>query len=138
MLKSLTIVNFISSIPYNRDHNSYYSVYSDFSEKFKYSKKQLQGEAIKMEQKNGTCCDMINRETCCCRVESVVSIDERGQMVLPKQIRDKAKIHAGDKLAVICWEKDGEVCCISLVKTKDFAEMVKDLLGPMMKEIASE
>ena len=71
----------------------------------------------------------------CCKVESVITIDERGQMVLPKEIRDKTKIRAGDKLAVISWEKDGKVCCISLIKAEDFAEMVKDLLGPMMKEI---
>jgi hypothetical protein len=42
---------------------------------------------------------------------------------------------SGDKLAVISWEKEGKVCCISLIKAEDFAEMVKDLLGPMMKEI---
>ncbi|MBI5166644.1 MAG: AbrB/MazE/SpoVT family DNA-binding domain-containing protein [candidate division NC10 bacterium] len=71
----------------------------------------------------------------CCKVESLISVDERGQMVLPKEIRDKAKIRAGDKLAVISWEKDGKVCCISLIKAEDFAEMVKSLLGPIMKEI---
>jgi AbrB family looped-hinge helix DNA binding protein len=71
----------------------------------------------------------------CCKVESVISIDDRGQIVLPKDIRDKAKIRPGDKLAVISWEKDGEVCCISLIKTQDFTEMIKGLLGPMMKEI---
>jgi len=71
----------------------------------------------------------------CCKVESLISLDERGQMVLPKEIRDKAKIRAGDKLAVISWEKEGKICCISLIKAEDFAEMVKGLLGPMMKEI---
>ena len=34
----------------------------------------------------------------CCKVESIVGVDERGQMVLPKEIREKAKIGAGDKL----------------------------------------
>ena len=71
----------------------------------------------------------------CCKVESVITIDERGQMVLPKEIRDKAKIHPGDKLAVVNWEKDGEVCCISLIKVEDLAEIVKDMLGPVMKDI---
>lgn len=59
-------------------------------------------------------------------------------MVLPKEIRDRADIRAGDKLAVISWEKDGKVCCISLIKTESFAEMIKDILGPMMKEIIQE
>ena len=84
-------------------------------------------------------CSMPNaRAISCCKVESVISIDERGQMVLPKEIRDKAKIRAGDKLAVISWEKEGMVCCISLIKADDFAEMVKSLLGPMMKEIITK
>ncbi len=72
------------------------------------------------------------------KVESVISVDDRGQMVLPKEIRDKAKIRAGDKLAVISWEQGGEVCCISLIKAEELAEMVKGLLGPMMKEIIAE
>jgi len=70
-----------------------------------------------------------------CKIESVISIDDRGQMVLPKSIRDMAKIRAGDKLAAISWEKNGEVCCISLIKVDDLAEMVKGMLGPLMREI---
>ena len=69
-----------------------------------------------------------------CKVESIISVDERGQMVLPKELRDKINISAGDKLAVISWEKDGKVCCLSLIKAENLAEMTKDLLGPMMKE----
>ena len=70
-----------------------------------------------------------------CKVESIISVDERGQMVLPKELRDKAKIGAGDKLAVTSWEKDGEVCCITLIKVEDLVEMVKGQLGPIIKEI---
>ena len=72
----------------------------------------------------------------CCKVESLISVDERGQMVLPKEIRDKANIKAGDKLALISWEKDGKVCCFTLIKADDFGGMVKEMLGPMMKEMA--
>jgi AbrB family looped-hinge helix DNA binding protein len=73
--------------------------------------------------------------SCCCKVESLISVDDRGQMVLPKEIRDKAGIRAGEKLAVVSWEKDGEVCCISLVKAENLTGMVKGLLGPMMEGI---
>jgi len=59
-------------------------------------------------------------------------------MVLPKEIRDKAKIHAGDKLAVVSWEKDGEGCCISLIKAEDFSGMVQGVLGPMMEEMTAK
>jgi AbrB family looped-hinge helix DNA binding protein len=74
-------------------------------------------------------------ELSCCKVESVLSIDERGQMVLPKDIREKANIRAGDKLAVISMEKDGAVCCISLIKVEKLEEIVKGMLGPVMKDI---
>lgn len=84
---------------------------------------------------NENCCVPTDGKVGCCKIESLISVDERGQMVLPKEIRDKAKIRAGDKLAVIGWEKDGEICCISLIKAENFTGMVKGLLGPMMKEM---
>lgn len=71
----------------------------------------------------------------CCRVESIVSVDERGQMVLPKELREKAGIRAGDKLAVTSWEKNGEVCCITLIRVENLVDMVKGQLGPVIREI---
>lgn len=77
-------------------------------------------------------CSTINKGMGCCRVESIISIDERGQMVLPKELRDKANIHAGDKLALLSWDKGGEICCIYLIKAEYLAEGVRGFLGPMM------
>ncbi len=93
-----------------------------------------------MVEKSGNecCCMQSDGGIGSCKVESIISVDDRGQMVLPKSIRDMAKIRAGDKLAVINWEKDGEVCCISLIKVEDLAEMVKGMLGPLMKEIMAK
>lgn len=71
----------------------------------------------------------------CCRVDSLVSVDERGQMVLPKELRVKAGIRAGDKLAVVCHERDGEVCCLTLMKVDQLNGLVKEVLGPMMQEM---
>ena len=76
-------------------------------------------------------------ERSCCRIEAVVTVDERGQMVLPKEVREKAGLGAGDKLALVAWEKDGEVCCISLIKTARMGDMVKNLLGPMVSELGT-
>ncbi len=81
-------------------------------------------------------------ETCCSRsggfrVDAVISVDERGQMVLPKDVRARAGIGSGDKLALISWEKDGQVCCMSLVKTDALADMLKDFLGPMMQDMSA-
>ncbi|MDP6127526.1 MAG: HgcAB-associated protein [Dehalococcoidales bacterium] len=71
----------------------------------------------------------------CCKVEALISVDERGQMVLPKELREKANIQAGDKLAVTSWEKDGRICCISLTKADELTEMMRAILGPVMKDI---
>lgn len=74
----------------------------------------------------------------CCRVEAMVTVDGRGQIVLPKEVREKAKVKAGDKFAVISYESEGKVCCLFLVKADYFSETVKGMLGPMMKEIWQE
>jgi antitoxin PrlF len=72
----------------------------------------------------------------CCKVESLISIDERGQMVLPKDLREKASIKPGDKLAVISWEKDGAVCCFTLIKADSLAGGIRDFLGPMVQDLS--
>lgn len=69
----------------------------------------------------------------CCSVESVITVDDRGQMVLPKEVREKANIKAGDKLAVISIEKGGKFCCISLIKANNLSGAVKDMLGPALE-----
>lgn len=71
----------------------------------------------------------------CCKVESIITVDERGQMVLPKDLRDKAKIRAGDKLAIVSWDKGGEICCLYLIKADSLGERVREFLVPMMKEV---
>lgn len=70
-----------------------------------------------------------------CRIESVVSVDERGQMVLPKETREKAGIGPGDKLAIISCQRGGQICCLALIKAEELTSMIKGLLGPMMKDI---
>jgi antitoxin PrlF len=74
-------------------------------------------------------------DLCCCKVESIISVDERGQMVLPKDIRERAQIGAGDKLAVVSWEKDGQIICLSLIKVENLESMVKNFLGSVANEI---
>lgn len=90
------------------------------------------------KKKTESNCPSTNEETSCCKVESVVSVDDRGQMVLPKDLREKTQINAGDKLAVITMEKDGKICCLSLIKVTEMEQMVKDMLGPVMNEIMKE
>jgi antitoxin PrlF len=96
----------------------------------------MKSEVFMVKKSKGKiCCSAVQENAGRCYVESVVSVDERGQMVLPKAIRDRAGIKAGAKLTVVGWEQDGRICCISLVKTEDFSGMLKGLLSPMMKQI---
>jgi len=85
--------------------------------------------------KGASCCGPTGKSFAGCRVESLIAVDDRGQMVLPKDLRDKAGIKGGDKLAVISWEKDGQVCCLSLIKVEEFSGMIKGVLGPLMGDL---
>jgi antitoxin PrlF len=88
-------------------------------------------EVMEMANKIQTCCNqMVSYQ-----VEALISVDERGQMVLPKELREKAEIHPGDKLALSALEKDGKVCCLFLMKVEDLTGMVRNKLEPLFKEI---
>lgn len=75
------------------------------------------------------------KESKCCEVKAIVTIDERGQMVLPKEIREAAKIKPGDKFVVINMSRDSEFCCLSLMKVEELSDAVKGKLGPVLKEM---
>jgi AbrB family looped-hinge helix DNA binding protein len=107
------------------------SVYSDFSDFTHYSRNNKE---LNMAKDKNTACDCSAGN--CCKVDDIVSVDERGQMVLPKDLRDKAGIRAGDKLAVVSMnDKEGKTCCLSLIKVESLTNMVKDMLGPVMDEV---
>ena len=74
----------------------------------------------------------------CCRVESVVTVDERGQMVLPKEIRERAGIKAGDKLAVVSVSDGDKFCCITLIKADALSGTVTVMLRPMLGQGAKK
>jgi antitoxin PrlF len=71
----------------------------------------------------------------CCRVEAVVAIDGRGQLVLPKEVREIMKLAPGDKLAIITMAQAGEPCCMVMIKAENLASSARQMLGPMLKEL---
>lgn len=71
----------------------------------------------------------------CCKIEALINVDERGQMVLPKETRERAGIQPGEKLALVSGQRNGKVCCLFLIKVDEFTGMVKDVLGPLLQEI---
>lgn len=77
----------------------------------------------------------MNDNAGCCKVDAVVTMDPKGQIVLPKDLREKAGLKADDKLAVIGCERDGKIHCIMMIKAEELGDSVKIMLGPTLKEI---
>jgi AbrB family looped-hinge helix DNA binding protein len=80
---------------------------------------------------------MANNECCnkeCCKIDAVVTVDAKGQIVLPKDLREKANIKPNDKLALIGMQRDENLCCIVMMKTDTLEETVKCTLGPIFDQ----
>lgn len=74
----------------------------------------------------------------CLKVQALVGIDDRGQMVLPKEIREKAGIQGGDKLALTTIEREGKICCILLTKSDELVQVVQSTLGSVARDLIQE
>jgi antitoxin PrlF len=73
-----------------------------------------------------------NRE--CCKIDAVVTVDTKGQIVLPKDLRNRAGIKPNDKLAMIGVEQAGCICCIVMIKADALESSIKERLGPIFKQ----
>jgi len=69
-----------------------------------------------------------------CKIEAIISVDERGQILLPKDIRKRAGIENGDKLTLISWEKEGKICCMTIMKAEELSKAVEDVIGPIISQ----
>jgi len=69
------------------------------------------------------------------KMEALLGVDERGQMVLPKDLREKIGIRPGDKLAVFTFEKEGKFCCLALVKAENLSIIISTILKPLGQDV---
>ena len=76
---------------------------------------------------------MVDGPTTTYKIEAIVSVDERGQIVIPKELRERAGIGPGDKLALVAFEARGEWCCTCFFKVQDLSGMVRAKLEPVMQ-----
>ena len=76
-------------------------------------------------------------DSSCCNLEAIVSFDERGQMVFPKDVRKRFQLKAGDKFALVSCTPDekGQICCCTLIKTDQLEDKIKDALQPVFGQI---
>ena len=70
----------------------------------------------------------------CCKIEAVVTMDSKGQIVLPKDLRERARLNSGDKLAIVAFERENALCCFVMVKAEALSGTVKDMLGTIFKK----
>jgi AbrB family looped-hinge helix DNA binding protein len=87
------------------------------------------------KKKKKQSCESTTEVSSCCTVKAMVTIDERGQMVLPKELRDEVGLKAGDKLAVVAMAEKGRVCCLTLMKADELSSMVMIKLKPVWNGI---
>ena len=73
-----------------------------------------------------------------CRIDAVVTMDAKGQIVLPKDLREKADFKPSEKIAVVACEKNGEVCCIMMMKAERLVGAVTKTLGPLLKGVTKQ
>jgi bifunctional DNA-binding transcriptional regulator/antitoxin component of YhaV-PrlF toxin-antitoxin module len=69
------------------------------------------------------------------RVEAVVSVDGRGQLVLPASLRAGMGLRGGEKFAVVTHPMENGAACILLLKVEDLTTALKEHLGPMFEHL---
>ncbi len=67
-----------------------------------------------------------------------MNVDARGQMVLPKDLRERANIGPDQKLALVSWTSGAELCCLTLQRAEDLADMVRRTYGPLLSTAIRE
>lgn len=65
------------------------------------------------------------------RIEALLPVDERGQMVLPKNLRERLGIEAGDKMVAVAWKRGSGAAGLSLVKADSLKGLVAWVAGPV-------
>ena len=73
-----------------------------------------------------------------CRIDAVITMDAKGQIVLPKDLRERANFKPNDKIAVVACEKNGEVCCITMMKAERLVGAVTKTLSPLLKAVTKQ
>lgn len=62
-------------------------------------------------------------------------MDARGQLVVPKDVRQKAGFQANRKLALVSWKRGGATCCVTLQPLDEITEAVRRAYGPILSEL---
>lgn len=79
-----------------------------------------------------SCCDPMSE---CCKVESIVTVSSKGQIVLSPGIQESMNLKKGDKLVSVLMNANTESPLVVLMKADNFGGIVRNFLGPIMKDV---
>jgi len=71
----------------------------------------------------------------CYEIEAVISFDERGQLVFPKDVRKKFDLKAGEKFVMVSCTNEQGLCCFTMVKTEAINKLIGSSIGSMVNNI---
>jgi antitoxin PrlF len=77
---------------------------------------------------NKCCSNDLDKNISDWNVESILNIDDKGQLVIPKDVRVKANFNAGDKIALISCKNEIDICCLLLVKSDKLIGTISDII----------
>lgn len=68
-------------------------------------------------------------------VEAIVSCDDRGQLVLPKEVRKRLNIGSGEKLALLNISNNENEFFLTLIKATSLEDLIKNYMTPVVKDM---
>ncbi|OPY39091.1 MAG: SpoVT / AbrB like domain protein [Methanoregula sp. PtaU1.Bin051] len=64
----------------------------------------------------------------------MLSINSRGQIVIPKEVRKRADIRDGDKLALVSWLNNDGICCLALIRADNLSSEVSGVIHSLLTD----
>lgn len=68
------------------------------------------------------------------KVEAILTIDARGQALIPKDVREEAQMNVGDKFALISHNHEEKICCLYLIPVNDLSSKTTKLMHHILSE----
>ena len=65
------------------------------------------------------------------KIDAVVTMDAKGQIVLPKDLRERFGLQPYQKIALVTFGEKQNLCCVLLIKTEKLEEAVTKTLSAM-------
>jgi antitoxin PrlF len=66
-----------------------------------------------------------------CKLESIVTMDSKGQIVLPKDLRERIGFQPNQKIALVTFEQKQDLCCVLLIKAEKLGGAVTRTLSQL-------